>query len=76
MTSENLTAEKTIFWLQKTVRSASKITVSDFETNYRGNELATRYNDLIERAQKLGIWEMYCESNNFSTDHDGHDLFA
>ncbi len=76
MTAETLTAEKTIFWLKKTVKSASNVSVLDFDTNYRGSELATRYNDLIERAKELGIWQAYCESMGWTPDHDGHDLFA
>jgi hypothetical protein len=77
MTAEKLTAEKTIFWLKKTLQTINNMPqVRSFETNYRANDLADRYTQLKERAQELGVWNTYCENIAASKEHDGHDLFA
>lgn len=72
---EKLSAEKTILWLTKTLKTVSNSGLHSFE-NYRVQELAGRYESLMERAKQLNVWTSFCESRGMSPDHDHIDIFG
>ncbi len=76
MNAEKLTAERTIHWLKKTIKTINNMPQISSMENYRANELAIRYDELIDRAKELGVWVNFCEDAGFVTDHNGFDLFA
>lgn len=77
MKAETLNAAKVTHWLEKTGRTISN-TISrggttDMETNSHLSALVARYDELMDRAKELGVWNAYCDKHGWSRDHTGFD---
>lgn len=77
MEIETLPPNRVVHWLNKTAKSISNCPgPSDLEKNYRKNELVCRYDELMEKAKQLNLWNAYCESHGYSKEHNGFDCAA
>lgn len=76
MNSDTLNAERTIHWLNKTIKTINNMPQVGSMENGKALTLAGRYNELRERAIELGVWNKYCDETGSAPSHDGYDLFA
>lgn len=63
--------------MEKTFRSLSNHIARGNRINQqRSYDLIDRYEALKERMKEEGLWDSWCLSHSFSTDHDAYDNFA
>lgn len=42
----------------------------------RAYDLQDKYNDLKDKAEDMGVWDIFCKKMKLSTKHDARDYWA